>query len=88
MTTSYPERWYDPRGPVVDSPEDHPQLMAWYAEQNAERAPLPTCTCFYVDGRGKPEFTGDCDMHRDAFLAEVGSGALDDDKRETPGHVA
>lgn len=84
---TYPARWYDPRGPVVDSPEDHPQLMAWYAEQNAERAPLPPrCECNVLDGRGKPEyFPEDCDMHRAAFLAEIGSGALDDDKRETPG---
>jgi len=38
--------------------EDHTALLAWYAEQDALRAPIPRCECFYLG-----EFVPGCVLH-------------------------
>lgn len=39
--------------------DDHAALIAWQRELDAERAPIPTCTCFTVDA----EFLPGCVIH-------------------------
>lgn len=46
-----------PRGP--ERTDDHTALIAWEAELDVERAPIPTCTCFTADC----EFVPGCGLH-------------------------
>lgn len=87
MTSFNQPSW---RGDPNTPEPPHPRL-AREAEQEALNAPwaVPRCECDCPDGRGKTEYYPEyCELHRDAYLAEVAAGALDDDKRETPGQVA
>lgn len=77
------------RPPWQDKPagqDDHSVLLAWEAELEAERAPIPTCVCYDVATcEYGPNFP--CDVCRSRDLGSIDVDGYDD-KRETPGQVA
>lgn len=81
---SYPARWYEERTrPVVDSPDDHSQLLAWEAELAAERAPIDQCDGCYDPATGEFGPSYPCAHCRAQELAGRDRDGHDD-KRETP----
>ena len=65
----------------IGDPNQHAELLAWEAEQDALRAPIPSCTCFDAAScEWLPSHP--CDWCRAADLAAIDRDGHDD-KRET-----